>query len=515
MASPADRNTQSTRQLAGAVGGVAAAFAGGTTLILFTVWAGLEGAQRDAFAAALLARLDLAIISGLFVMTLAGIAVAALFRRYVIAPQRLAEETRLITHCNPQHRLRTDGGGALALLAAEINALAAHVAELSGEVDARVAVARTDLAEEKNRLAALMEELAQGVLVCNLQGCILLYNRCARSLLTKSAAGGSVGLGRSVFGLLDRNALAGALEQAVTRLARGENNPVICFDTRLADNTEIGVRLAPVAAANMHAAAAGDSRIAGYVLTFDAIADDTAPTPAPPPIGTARLAVASAPARPAFYDFDLFNQPPPPAVLDDCALNALSYTAFDTETTGLNPVAGDEIISIGAIRIVNGKLLHGEMFDQLIDPRRAVPAAAVRIHGIGPAMLAGKPSIADVLPHFHHFCAGTVLVAHNAAFDLRFLQLKEAATGLSFDQPVLDTLMLSAVAQPQQSDHSLEAIAARLGVDIVGRHSALGDALVTGEIFLRLLPLLAAAGVTTLRQAREASRLTVYARVQY
>jgi DNA polymerase-3 subunit epsilon len=80
---------------------------------------------------------------------------------------------------------------------------------------------------------------------------------------------------------------------------------------------------------------------------------------------------------------------------------------------------------------------------------------------------------------------------------------------------VLDTLMLSAVAQPQQSDHSLEAIAARLGVDIVGRHSALGDALVTGEIFLRLLPLLATAGVMTLRQARDASQRTAYARVQY
>jgi DNA polymerase-3 subunit epsilon len=79
-----------------------------------------------------------------------------------------------------------------------------------------------------------------------------------------------------------------------------------------------------------------------------------------------------------------------------------------------------------------------------------------------------------------------VLVGHNAAFDMRFLQLKEAATGVVFDQPVLDTLLLSALVHPQQESHRLETIAERLGVPVLGRHSALGDAMVTAEVFLKL-----------------------------
>jgi DNA polymerase-3 subunit epsilon len=100
---------------------------------------------------------------------------------------------------------------------------------------------------------------------------------------------------------------------------------------------------------------------------------------------------------------------------------------------------------------------------------------------------------------------------------MRFLQLKEARTGVRFIQPVLDTLLLSAVAHPgfEDAEHSLEAIAARLGVDVFGRHSALGDAIVTGEIFLRLIPLLADRGIHTLKEAREASRKTLYARLEY
>jgi DNA polymerase III subunit epsilon len=132
-------------------------------------------------------------------------------------------------------------------------------------------------------------------------------------------------------------------------------------------------------------------------------------------------------------------------------------------------------------------------------------------------MLEGQPGIDQVLPQLHRFAEDTVLVAHNAAFDLRFLQLKEASSGVRFEQPVLDTLLLSALAHPGQpeSEHRLERIAARLGVPVLGRHTALGDAMLTAEVFLRLLPLLEQQGIRTLGQAREASRRTSYARLQY
>jgi DNA polymerase-3 subunit epsilon len=130
-------------------------------------------------------------------------------------------------------------------------------------------------------------------------------------------------------------------------------------------------------------------------------------------------------------------------------------------------------------------------------------------------MVAGQPTIDHVLPAFHRYAHDTVLVAHNAAFDLRFLQLKEAATGVRFDQPVLDTLLLSAVVHPNQASHRLEAIAERFGVTVLGRHTAMGDAMVTAEVFQRLVPLLAERGIHTLRQAREAAQKTWYARLEY
>jgi DNA polymerase-3 subunit epsilon len=120
-----------------------------------------------------------------------------------------------------------------------------------------------------------------------------------------------------------------------------------------------------------------------------------------------------------------------------------------------------------------------------------------------------------VLPAFQAFAHDTVLVGHNAAFDMRFLQLKEAATGIVFDQPVLDTLLLSALVHPLQESHRLETIAERLGVPVLGRHSALGDAMVTAEVFLKFVPLLAELGIRTLGQAREAAQKTYYARLTY
>jgi DNA polymerase-3 subunit epsilon len=225
---------------------------------------------------------------------------------------------------------------------------------------------------------------------------------------------------------------------------------------------------------------------------------------------------AHADSRPEFYDFELFRHgSAASAGWLERPLAELAYTVFDCETTGLLPASGDEIIQIGATRVVAGKLRRESVFEQLVDPQRSVPEAGIAIHGIRPEQLAGQPLIGAVLPVFHAFAADTVLVAHNAAFDMRFLQLKEAATGVRFEQPVLDSLLLSAVLHPEQESHRLEAIAERLGVPVLGRHTALGDAMVTAEVLVKMLPLLRERGLVTLGQVLEASRATWLARVQY
>jgi DNA polymerase-3 subunit epsilon len=98
---------------------------------------------------------------------------------------------------------------------------------------------------------------------------------------------------------------------------------------------------------------------------------------------------------------------------------------------------------------------------------------------------------------------------------MRLLQLKEARSGVVFSQPILDTMLLSAVLHANQDSHQSERIAERLGPASAGRHNALGDGCATGEIFLKMLPLLPQSGIITLRQALEASEKTFSARVQY
>ncbi len=170
---------------------------------------------------------------------------------------------------------------------------------------------------------------------------------------------------------------------------------------------------------------------------------------------------------------------------------------------------------MGAVRIVNGRLLEQETFEQLVDPKRPMSPEASQITGIEAPMLEDQPTIDSVLPAFFTFCEDTVLVAHNAAFDMRFLHLKEEATGVRFTHPLLDTLLLSAVIHPDLDAHGLEAIAERMGINPIGRHTALGDAIMTGEVFLRMVPLLADQGIRTLGEARAASEKTYFARIKY
>lgn len=718
-------------RLAIAIPAVSLLVIAGVLLLGVGLWAEAEPADQPAIERVLRSQVALLASGGLLLLGLVALVLAGLLGRYVRAPRRLAADIRLMASANPAHRLEESGPADLAEVAAAVNQLAERFEAAEREVVQRVEAGRADIAMERNRLAALMSELAMAVLVCNAEGRILLYNAAARRLLEdRPEQTGVVGLGRSVFGVVDRDLVthvldrsrAGAPVHATTawgeRILRVSVAPVLAagvaadhetvggqamgfivlaedmtrrwetirhrdallrgltesvrsaagavrgaieslleYPDMPADQRERFVRIIGDEAVALSArvdeltrafadhltdrslhedisaadlltavtaavAADGGPKItagetdAGLWLTLDGYAavraiaalfvrlrsahgldrvsveltpsgryaeltarwqgdpvdmamlrtwtaqrtagigpdtiadvlaghdaevwsksDDggsaylrlllpaadeptepaatarATPTGATPASVTAiDLDEASQP-RPEFYDFDLFQFRVADVAWDQRRLGEIVYTVFDTETTGLQPADGDEIIAIGAVRVVNGRLLRQETFDRLIDPRRSVPIASQRIHGLTPDMLRGQPTLDEVLPDFVRFAEDTVLVGHNVSFDLAFLRLKETQTGVAFTQPVLDTLLLSALLHPDHDEHTMEAIAARLGVDVKGRHSALGDALLTAQLFTRMLPLLLAQGIHTVSQAREAARRTYHARV--
>ncbi len=218
------------------------------------------------------------------------------------------------------------------------------------------------------------------------------------------------------------------------------------------------------------------------------------------PIREARREVGRPPpiVRKVVHDFDLLSQSRS-AKVADTRLENLTCVVFDTETTGLLPQQGDEIVQIAAVRIVNGRQVDGEVFDSLVNPGRPIPLSSTEVHGITEAMVSLAPDVDTVLQRFHHFARGAVLVAHNAPFDMEFLRRHEKRIGLKFDNPVLDTVLLSAVVYGQHASHSLDSLTDRLGITIPeeARHTAIGDTRATAEAYLKLVQILKGRQLTT------------------
>ncbi len=684
----------------------AAAAIGGAALFGLLAWGELDPAERAAAGALLRRSGPTLALGGCLVLLVGGMLVEWFDRQYRRPLGRMREQVSILRDLSPPRRIRLEGAAEVRRLAAEVNALADLLEARRESVEELIRAARSELKEEKRLLSGILAELPEGVLVCDPEGRIILYNERARQWLGDPP----IGLGRSLLSVFDPGLFRQALEDVASRLKRAGREPSVSFAARLPGGRLLRTTMAPLleptreirgvilifadateaeeavrrgeealethfftlrrsvailratveilrdakelppgkrrefeeildresraaAQATEEAAAAwaahrppagavsampaGDflellvrrvrglgeidirrevphpalwvraegpamaaaiaflllrlappgglrrlrcrfercgqrvlvdlvgtgrtpdtaqqallereplavggvtlnttlgevfrrHRASWWVLppgeaaegTLRVMLEAAEPPAHPPPRPTTLLAGS----RPVYYDFDLFAGRRPGARLLDQPLGLLVCTAFDIETTGLDPEGGDEIVALGAIRIVNGKLLESEIFERLVRPGIAPRPESVRIHGLGPEVLRDQPEAGVVLAEFARFAEGTVLIAHHAAFDMRLLTLQGGRTGVRFDQPVLDSLLLSLAVHPGHADHTLEAIAERLGVTIRGRHTALGDARAAAEIFLRLVPLLEKAGIVTLAQALEASR---------
>jgi DNA polymerase-3 subunit epsilon len=576
----------------------------------------------------------------LFVAFLFALALGALlhplFLGYLAATRALGQEAEILL-ANPSHRLPLKGPLELQALGRLVQRLAQEKAALEKEVEARVQEAKALVERERAILSALIAHLPQGVVLANPRGQVVLYNPKAQELL-----GEGLGIGKSLFGLLDPGLLAHALRLPKERFltqARGKNLLLQAVPLsegmglileaqkgeegldeatlhRLKDKLaglkalaeilaqEAPPEVRPLAEKAQEAAqelaqlvqalkpppqaaealaqdllallaetlereagvqpglaleeearwlllrvdtyALGRGLAATLKEAEEVLLEGRAlegflrlsllfPHPAPDPHPLLKEAVEKAggslwregnrlilllpavkapslpapsgpPPRAEVFDLSLLQVS---EALEEAPLEGLLYTAFDLETTGLDP-REDAIIALGAVHLLGSRVLRHEVYEALVDPGRPIPKASTEVHGLTWEMLKGKPRLEEVLPAFRAFLEGSVLVAHNGAFDMAFLRK------VGIDQPPLvDTLLLAHLLFPDLKDHRLERLAERFGVPVLGRHTALGDALMTAEVYARMIPLLKERGFRTLGQALRACERLPLARLKY
>ncbi len=337
-----------------------------------------------------------------------------------------------------------------------------EVSELAGLVTEIATGRAAERARPDERLAAVIGALGEAVLVVTERGQVSLVNAAARDRL----GAGRVAVGTSVYAALDRDSLSMAMASAAE-----------------ADSRAVAVLLTTVQGERLPARVADFGEHRGMVITF----------------------AGGPPGEPSAVEhaLDLHDLPPPAeAPGADCPLSELPVLVLDTETTGLD-VDGDEIVSVGAVRLHGPRVYRGAALDQLVRPGRPIPPRSTAVHGITDAMVAQAPNFRDTLPVIRAAARHCVVVGHNIGFDLTLLRRQSAKAAADWaDPPWLDVLLLAAALDPRETDLNLESIATRLGVNVSGRHTALGDALVTAEVYLRLAAQLEQRGVRTLGEAQ-------------
>lgn len=414
------------------------------------------------------------------------------YRRYVLPLHRISEDVEALVYGSPHARITTEDDDP-AGLAALLNALMERYQHGEQAVEERLEATRGELSAETTRLESLLDALVEGVVLCAPEGRILRHNRAARRLFGERA---ELGVGKPVTELIEPTVWDYARETLQEQLSTGVVRPHVHFECRNAGTAPLRARIAPLLVYG--------GRLEGFVLTIHP--EDDGATAVTAPQAMASGAAPAAEAAPATAPLPDWEQRP---------LSDLRFVVFDTETTGLNPGQGDAVIALGAVAVASGRILPDERVDALVDPARPISPAAQRVHGLTAEALAGRPRLEAILPAFVQMARESVLVGHNVAFDLAFLRPAVAAAGLQLEQPVLDTMLLSSVLHPVQPSHSLDSLLRRYGIPVEARHSALGDAQMTAELLLVLIPQLERRGIVTLGDALSASRRSPLARLSY
>lgn len=168
-------------------------------------------------------------------------------------------------------------------------------------------------------------------------------------------------------------------------------------------------------------------------------------------------------------------------------LAAHSLVVFDVETTGLSAAKGERVIEIGAVRVVAGQLV--ERFSSLVATSRPIAAGAQMVHGISTAMLKDQPKAGEVFFAFRDFIGEDLLVAHNAQFDIGFLEAEFARLGQRLTNSHYCTLKLSRLSYPDLRSHKLEILGRYLFGELPGvrHHRALDDAELAARVLLQIL----------------------------
>ena len=177
-----------------------------------------------------------------------------------------------------------------------------------------------------------------------------------------------------------------------------------------------------------------------------------------------------------------------------------SFVVFDLETTGFSPIK-NQIIEIGAVKVQDGQIV--DRFSTFVNPQVPIPFEIEQLTNINDNMVIDAPLIETVLPSFMEFCKDSVMVAHNADFDMSFIRANCKKLGLSCEKTVIDTVALARVLLPNLNRYKLDTVAKALNVSLENHHRAVDDAQCTAEILLKFMDMLADRDIHNLDQLNQ------------